>query len=183
MKRCDWANSEILINYHDREWGILTFDDAIHFEHISLSGFQAGLSWELILKKRQNLCKMFSGFDPYKIAEYKQKKIDSLIDCSDGIKNKKKIISVIRNAKAFVSVKEKHGSFSRYLFSHLGNGVKVNNYKHWKSIPSFTKDSIRISNLLKKEGFSFLGPTITYAYLQAIGFVDDHIKDCFRKCN
>ncbi|MCG8430087.1 MAG: DNA-3-methyladenine glycosylase I [Candidatus Omnitrophica bacterium] len=181
MNRCNWATSEILIDYHDHEWGILSFEDIAHFEHISLSGFQAGLSWELILKKRAILRRMFSAFDPYRIAKFNQRRINNLLEYSSGIKNEKKIRSVINNAKAFISIRDKYGSFSRYLFSCFGNQVKVNRYKKWEDTPSFTKDSIKISNLLKKEHFSFLGPTITYAYLQAVGFVDDHIEGCFRK--
>ena len=181
MQRCDWATSEILVYYHDNEWGNFTLDDLTHFEHLCLSGFQAGLSWELILTKRDFLRKVFSCFNPELIVGYSNKKIDSIMKNKRGIRNKQKIDSVINNAHAFTNIKNEYGSFSKYVYAYLGNEVVTNNYKTWSEIPSFSEASQELSGLMRKQGFKFFGPTIAYAYMQSVGFVNDHITKCFKR--
>jgi len=181
MARCDWATSEILIDYHDNEWGKFTLDDLIHFEHLCLSGFQAGLSWEIVLKKRDDLRKIFSSFNPEVIVRYSNKKINHIQNNKKGIRNKQKIESVVNNAKVFSAIKSHYGSFSKYAFNFLGNEVITNHYKSWKETPSFNEASQELSRLMKKHGFTFFGPTIAYAYLQSVGFINDHITTCFKK--
>lgn len=182
VKRCDWAKGELLSEYHDREWGVIVFDDRIHFEQICLSGFQAGLSWELILRKRPYLRRAFLRFDPARVSRLDSVEVSRITGDQRGIRNIKKIKSVVNNAQRFLDMQRQNkGSFSRYLFAQLKNRAVSNDYHSWTEIPSRTKDSIKISNFLVKKGFTFCGPTIVYAYLQSIGFVEDHIKDCFRK--
>lgn len=179
--RCDWATNTILIDYHDNEWGILTFDDLLHFEQLCLSGFQAGLNWELVLKKRDNLREIFSNFNPAEIIKFDEERIRRILQDKNGIRNKKKVYSVINNANRFLKIKKKYSSFSKYIYEYLGNKIIINNYKSWVQIPPFTNASERLSEFLNKQGFSFIGPRIAYAYMQSVGFVDDHIISCFRK--
>lgn len=181
MDRCDWVTNALLANYHDTEWGLFTFNDKTHFEHICLSGFQAGLSWEIVLKKRNYLRILFSNFEPRLIAQYDKARIEKLFQDPRGIRNSKKIYSVINNAKAFLSIQDRHASFSKFVFANLNNKRKINHYKNWRDIPPFAKESIKISKLMKGSGFTFFGPTIAYAYMQSIGFVDDHTNACFKK--
>ncbi|PKQ60436.1 DNA-3-methyladenine glycosylase [Labilibaculum filiforme] len=179
--RCWWAGEDPLYcNYHDNEWGIPQHDDQMLFEFLILEGAQAGLSWITILRKRENYRKAFDNFDPNIIANYTPKKVEELLQNEGIIRNKLKINSTIKNAKAFLEVQKEFGSFDKYIWSFT-NGKTIQNL--WKSIaevPAFTEEATAMSKDLKKRGFKFVGPTICYAFMQATGIVNDHTKDCFR---
>ena len=179
--RCNWSNkTQIYRDYHDYEWGVPVHDDRKLFEAIILDGAQAGLSWETILNKRENYRKAFDNFDVEKVSQYSQDKIDELLQNSGIIRNRLKIKSAISNAKAFIEVQKEFGSFDKFLWNFV-NGKPMQN--HWKSlaeVPATTKLSDQISRELKKRGFKFVGSTIIYAFMQAIGMVNDHTVDCFR---
>ncbi len=178
--RCAWVNDDPLyINYHDHEWGVPIHDDRLLFEFLILEGAQAGLSWITVLKKRDNYRKCFDHFDPKKIAQYNDKKIAELLNNPGIIRNRLKINAAVTNAKAYLQVKQEWGSFSDYIW-HFVDGKPIKN--HWKSIkqlPSKSAISDAMSKDLKKRGFKFVGSTICYAYMQAVGMVNDHIVDCF----
>ena len=181
MKRCPWCEiNELYIKYHDEEWGVPVHDDKKHFEFLILEGVQAGLSWLTILKKRDNYRKTYDNFDPVKIATYDEKKIDKLMKNPGIIKNLRKIEASINNAKRFLEVQEEFGSFDNYIWSFVNNKPVINSWKKDSEIPSNTELSDKISNDLKKKGFKFVGSTIIYAHMQAIGIVNDHIVNCFR---
>ncbi len=181
MKRCPWCEiNELYIKYHDEEWGVPVHDDKKHFEFLILEGVQAGLSWLTILKKRDNYRKTYDNFDPVKIATYDEKKIDKLMKNPGIIKNLRKIEASINNAKRFLEVQEEFGSFDNYIWSFVNNKPVINSWKKDSEIPSKTELSDKISNDLKKKGFKFVGSTIIYAHMQAIGIVNDHIVNCFR---
>lgn len=181
MKRCEWCGTDLLyIKYHDEEWGREVTDDRTLFEFLVLESAQAGLSWITILRKRENYRKAFSGFDVQAVAEYTEKDIQRLMDDSGIIRNKLKIKATISNAIHFIDIQKEYGSFSNYLKSFLPEGKSVIN--HWKNlgeIPASTPLSDAISKDMKKRGFKFFGSTICYAYLQAVGYVDDHVTECF----
>lgn len=180
MPRCPWAKSELAIAYHDQEWGRPVHDDHTLFEFLILEGAQAGLSWETILKKRDRYRAIFDHFDPAKVARYNDRKVESLLRDPGIIRNRLKIESSVRNAKAFLTLREECGSFDAYLWKWV-DGVPVQN--QWRSssqIPASTALSDRISHDLKQRGFNFVGPTIVYAYLQAVGVVNDHLTSCPR---
>lgn len=180
-KRCRWAGSDPLyIDYHDLEWGVIEHDDGKLFEFLILEGAQAGLSWITILKKRENYRTAFDGFDPGKISCYDSGKIKSLLADESIIRNRLKIESAIINAKSFLAVKNEFGSFDKYVWKFT-NGKQIrNSWTEESLIPSITKESIAMSNDMKKRGFKFAGPKICYAFMQAVGMVNDHIVDCFR---
>ncbi|PWJ95663.1 DNA-3-methyladenine glycosylase I [Oceanotoga teriensis] len=181
MNRCDWVtNDEIYIKYHDEEWGIPVHDDRKLFEMLILEGAQAGLSWITILKKRENYRKAFDNFDYNKIANYDDKKIDKLLKNSGIIRNKRKINSAINNSKIFIKIVNEFDSFDKYLWSFVNFKPIKNNFNTIEDVPSKTELSDKISKDLKKRGMSFVGSTIIYSYLQAVGVVDDHIKSCFK---
>jgi DNA-3-methyladenine glycosylase I len=181
MNRCPWCEiNELYIKYHDEEWGVPVHDDNKHFEFLILEGVQAGLSWLTILKKRDNYRKAYDNFDPVKIARYDENKIEQLMKNPGIIKNRRKIEASINNAKKFLEVQEKFGSFDNYIWSFVNNKPVINSWKKDFEIPSNTELSDNISNDLKKRGFKFVGSTIIYAHIQAIGIVNDHIVDCFR---
>ena len=181
--RCSWANpnNELYLKYHDTEWGRAVYDDTVLFEFLILEWAQAGLSWETILKKRENYRKAFDDFDYMKIAEYSETKIQELLNNSGIIRNKLKIRSSVKNAKAFIEIREQFGSFSNYLWNYVWGEQIVNFPKDSSEVPASTKLSDTISKDLKKRWMSFVWTTIIYAYLQAVGVVDDHIVDCFCK--
>ncbi len=182
MKRCGWVDTDpIYINYHDEEWGIPVHDDRLLFEFLILEGAQAGLSWITILKKREIYKKAFDNFDALKIAEYDEKKIAELMNNSGIIRNKLKIKSAVKNAKAFLKVQDEFGSFDKYIWRFIGGKPKINYWENLKEVPAKTHESEEMSKDLKKRGFNFVGPTICYAFMQAVGMVDDHINDCFKK--
>lgn len=179
--RCDWAGEDPLyIKYHDTEWGVPLHDDRKLFEFLILEGAQAGLSWITILKKRENFRKAFDQFNPQKIAGYDSKKIESLMHDAGIIRNKLKIESAIKNAAAFLDVVKTYGSFDSYIWQFT-NGVPItNSWKQISDLPPETDISIAMSKDLKNRGFKFVGPTICYAFMQAIGMVNDHVVTCFR---
>ncbi|MDN5342528.1 MAG: DNA-3-methyladenine glycosylase [Oceanotoga sp.] len=181
MNRCDWVtNDEIYIKYHDEEWGIPVHDDRKLFEMLILEGAQAGLSWITVLKKRENYRKAFDNFDYNKIVNYDDKKIDKLLKNSGIIRNKRKINSAINNSKIFIKIVNEFDSFDKYLWSFVNFKPIKNNFNTIEDVPSKTELSDKISKDLKKRGMSFVGSTIIYSYLQAVGVVDDHIKSCFK---
>jgi DNA-3-methyladenine glycosylase I len=177
--RCGWAKGELYIRYHDEEWGVPVHDDRTLFEFLILEGAQAGLSWSTILNKRENYRRAFDGFDPQKVAEYQSKKITSLLVDPGIVRNKLKIASAVANAKAFLRVQEEFGAFDRYVWQFVGGKAIVNPWKVHK-IPARTAESDAMSKDLKRRGFNFVGSTICYAFMQAVGMVNDHAPDCFR---
>jgi len=180
-KRCAWpANQPLLIKYHDKEWGVPVHNDRKLFEFLLLEGFQAGLSWLTIMRKRKNFRKAFDNFDFNKVAKYDGKKINSLLKDEGIIRNKLKIESALVNAKAFLQVRKEFGTFDKYIWSFT-NGKPINNkFKSIKELPARTELSDAISKDLKMRGFRFVGSTIVYAHMQATGMVNDHITTCFR---
>ena len=179
MKRCEWARTEPLIAYHDTEWGVPLHDDRSLFEFLILEGTQAGLSWETILKKRDNYRKAFDNFDASAIAEYDQHKVSGLLANPGIIRNRSKINAAIQNARALLLVREEFGSFDAYLWQFT-NGQPIKNKWETPNLPAFTAEAETMSKDLKQRGFKFVGPTICYAFMQAVGMVNDHEKDCFR---
>lgn len=180
IQRCAWATSELMIPYHDQEWGVPQHDDKVLFEFLVLEGAQAGLSWSTILAKRDAYRKAFSGFDPQKVAKYKPEKLAQLLSNPGIVRNRMKIAAAVRNARALLQVHKEFGSFDRYIWQFVG-GVPVTN--HWRSgsrLPAQTPESIRMSKDLQKREFGFVGPTVCYAFMQAVGMVNDHVVDCFR---
>lgn len=179
--RCAWSGKDPLyIDYHDKEWGVPVRDDATLFEFLILETFQAGLSWITVLRKRENFRKAFDQFDYKKIAEYDQKKIDSLLQDAGIIRNKLKIKATISNAIAFMEVQKEFGSFSTYIWNFTNGKPIVNACKEMADIPPNTPLSDTISKDLKSRGFKFVGTTVVYAHMQATGMVNDHVMDCFR---
>jgi len=180
-KRCRWTGTDPLyIKYHDTEWGIPLHDDRKLFELLILEGVQAGLSWLTILKKRENYRKLFNNFDPRKIARYDSDTIDSLLSNKGIIRNRLKIEAAVQNARAFMDVQREFGNFDAYIWQFVGGRPVKNAWKRQEEIPTSTKESVAMSNDLKKRGFKFVGPTICYSFMQAAGMVNDHIVDCFR---
>jgi DNA-3-methyladenine glycosylase I len=178
--RCAWANNELAIPYHDEEWGKPVHDDCTLFEFLILEGAQAGLSWNTILNKRENYRKAFDRFDPQRVAKYDRRKVQQLLRDPGIVRNKLKIASAIENAKAFLRVQQEFGSFDRYIWQFVGGKPKVNARKSLKQVPARTPESDAMSKDLKKRGFKFVGSTICYAFMQAVGLVNDHVVDCFR---
>jgi DNA-3-methyladenine glycosylase I len=167
-------------DYHDKEWGTPLHDDKKLFEFLILDGFQAGLSWKTILNKRESFKEAFDGFEYKKIAHYDEKKIEELMNNPKIVRNRLKINAVVKNAKSFMKIQDNFGSFDKYLWSFVDNKPIQNKWKSWDEVPGKTPLSEKISKDLKKKGFSFVGPTIIYAFMQAIGMVNDHLINCFR---
>jgi DNA-3-methyladenine glycosylase I len=181
VTRCGWVNdSPLYIEYHDREWGVPVHDDKVWFERLVLEGAQAGLSWYTILLKRENYRKAFDGFDPAKVAEYDEHKIEELLGNPGIVRNRLKINSAIRNAKAFLDIQKQFGSFDAYIWRFVGGSPIRNSWQQLSDVPATTPISEAISKDLKKRGFTFVGPTICYAMMQATGLVQDHVTSCFR---
>lgn len=180
-KRCSWVNlkNPIYVNYHDNEWGKPEHNDNMLFELLTLEGAQAGLSWETVLNKREDYRKLFANFDPKKVSTFSQKKIDKLLENPKLIRNRLKIESTISNANAFIKVQKEFGSFDKYLWSFVDYKSIITSLKSTKDYPTKTDLSIHISKDLKKRGFRFVGETIIYSYMQAIGIVYDHVSECF----
>ena len=178
--RCGWARNELSVCYHDEEWGVPQHDDRKLFEFLILEGAQAGLSWDTILRKRENYRVAFDGFDPEVIARYDRRKIAALMKDAGIIRNRLKIESSIKNAKAFLAVRSADGSFDRYIWGFVGGSPRVNSFRSLKQVPARTKESDAMSKDLKKRGFAFVGSTICYAFMQAVGMVNDHLVSCFR---
>jgi DNA-3-methyladenine glycosylase I len=179
-KRCAWAKDKLSIIYHDEEWGNPQHDDRTLFEFLILEGAQAGLSWRTILKRRNGYKKAFSDFNALKVSKYSQKQIQKILQDESIIRNELKIKSTINNAKQFLKIQSEFGSFNYYLWNFVNHKQIKNKFKKLSDIPTSTDISKKLSDDLKKRGFSFVGPTICYALMQAIGMVNDHTVDCFR---
>lgn len=179
--RCEWAsNDPLVIEYHDSEWGVPVHDDRLLFEFLILEGAQAGLSWTTILRKRENYRRAFDGFDPAVVAGYDDKKVEELLADQGIVRNRRKIQAAIENARAFLEIQKEFGSFDAYIWRFVGNRPIRNSWKSLTDLPAETKESRQMSSDLKKRGFNFVGPTICYAFMQAVGMVNDHTVDCFR---
>jgi DNA-3-methyladenine glycosylase I len=179
--RCGWVNEDPLyLNYHDHEWGVPVHDDRHLFEMLNLEGAQAGLSWYTILKKREHYREAFDRFDPKKIANYDEVKMNALLQNAGIVRNRLKIAAVVQNAKAFLQVQHEFGSFDRYIWGFVGGEPIVNHWSDLRQVPAKTEQSDAMSKDLKKRGFKFVGSTICYAYMQATGMVNDHTEACFR---
>ncbi len=178
--RCDWARNDLSIEYHDAEWGVPQNDDRKLFEFLILEGAQAGLSWDTVLRKRENYRAAFDNFDYKKIALYDEKKQAELLQNEGIIRNRLKIKSAVQNANAFHKIQNEFGSFDKYIWSFVGGKPIVNSWKHLSEVPAKTEISDAISKDLKRRGFNFVGSTIMYAFMQACGLVNDHLVSCFR---
>ena len=178
--RCDWARNELAIAYHDQEWGRPVHDDQVFFEFLILEGAQAGLSWDTILRKRENYRKAFEKFDPKKVARFDAKKIKALLENDGIVRNRLKVASAVENAQAFLEIQKEFGTFDNYVWQFVGGKPKVNGWTTMKQVPAFTSESDALSKDLKKRGFRFVGTTIMYAFMQATGLVDDHLVTCWR---
>jgi DNA-3-methyladenine glycosylase I len=180
LKRCEWARTDLSIKYHDREWGVPLHDDRRLFEFLILEGAQAGLSWETILKKRPAYRKAYDRFDPKKVARYDRRKVARLLADEGIVRNRLKIGASIDNARAFLGVREEFGTFDAYLWEFVGGKPKRNRFKKIAEIPARSPEGDALSKDLKARGFRFVGPTICYAFMQAVGMVNDHVVSCFR---
>lgn len=179
--RCEWPKDhELMIAYHDEEWGVPLHDDRVLYEYIVLDGAQAGLSWSTVLNKRENYREAFDGFDPEKIAKYGKRKVNQLLKNEGIIRNRMKIASAIQNAQAFLTICEEEGGFDEYIWQFVGGKPIANSWKTMADIPAKTAESDVMSKELKQRGFNFVGSTICYAFMQAAGMVNDHTTDCFR---
>ena len=181
-KRCEWVNGDdpLMVDYHDREWGVPVHDDRKHFEFLVLEAAQAGLSWSIVLKKREGYRRAFSDFDPKKVADYSDKKIDELTLDPSIIRNRRKIEAAVRNARQFLTIQDEFGRFDSYCWRFVDGRPRLNRWKATKDIPATSTQSDAFSKDLKSRGFSFVGPTVIYAHMQAVGMVNDHLVDCFR---
>ena len=177
-RRCHWARTDLAIAYHDDEWGVPVHDDRRLFEFLVLEGAQAGLSWETILRKRENYRRAFDNFDPRKVASYDAAAIAKLLDNEGIIRNRLKVASAVQNAKSFIKIQKEFGSFDKYVWSFVDGKPKQR--KRGVPVPVTTADSDALSRDLKKRGFNFVGSTIVYSFMQAVGLVNDHDRDCFR---
>jgi DNA-3-methyladenine glycosylase I len=179
--RCAWCGSDPrYLKYHDEEWGVPVHDDRHLFEMLNLEGAQAGLNWSTILNKRENYKKAFDNFDAFKISKYSQKKIENILQNPGIVRNKLKVNAVVINAKAFIKVQKEFGSFDKYIWQFVGAEPIANKFNSLKELPAKTEISDAMSKDLKKRGFKFIGSTICYAFMQAVGMVNDHTKDCYR---
>src|SRR4051794_17713653 len=179
-QRCPWAKSDVMIAYHDTEWGVPQHDDRVLFEFLILEGAQAGLSWETILKKRENYRTALDNFDPQKVARYDARRMSKLMNNDGIVRNRLKIAATVQNAKAFLAVQKEFGSFDRYLWQFVDGKPIVNRRTSVQSIPAKTAESAALSKDLLKRNFKFVGSTICYAMMQAVGMVNDHDVKCFR---
>ena len=180
VPRCAWARTPLSIAYHDREWGVPVHDDIVFFEFITLEGAQAGLSWETILKKREAYREAFAGFDPAKVARFTPARIERLLTNEGIVRNRLKVESTARNAKAFLAVQKEFGSFDAYVWRFVDGAPLVNRPRTLKDLPGRTEHSDALSKDLLRRNFKFVGSTICYAFMQATGLVNDHVVSCFR---
>lgn len=181
MKRCGWAEgNELMVAYHDREWGVPVHDDRKLFEFIVLDAFQAGLSWAIVLNKRERLRKVFDNFEPEKIVRYTARKIERLLADPGIIRNRQKITATVDNARACLQIQGEFGSFDAFVWQFVGGTPRQNAWKTMRQVPARTRQSDRMSEALKDRGFTFVGSTICYAFMQAAGMVNDHLVTCFR---
>jgi len=181
-KRCPWVRTEdpLMLQYHDREWGVPVHDDRKHFEFLVLEAAQAGLSWTIVLKKREGYRRAFVGFDPAKVARFTARRIEKLALDSGIIRNRMKIEAAVRNARTFLKIQEEFGSFDAYCWRFVDGRPRLNKWKTMRQIPATSLQSDAFSKDLKHRGFSFVGSTVVYAHMQAVGMVNDHVVDCFR---
>ncbi|HRG73919.1 MAG TPA: DNA-3-methyladenine glycosylase I [Leptospiraceae bacterium] len=180
-KRCDWTGNDDLMNeYHDKEWGVPVHDDKKHFEFLILDAFQAGLTWKTILYRREGFRKTFADFDVEKVARFSEKKLEKLMQDTGIIRNRLKIWGSVQNAKSFIQIQKEFGSFDKYIWQFTNNKTIQNKFKTMKEMPATSKESDAMSKDMKKRGFTFVGSTICYAYMQAAGMVNDHLTTCFR---
>jgi DNA-3-methyladenine glycosylase I len=180
VERCGWAKSPADIAYHDEEWGVPVHDDRVLFEFLVLEGAQAGLSWSTILSKRDGYRRAFAGFDPATVARFTPADVTRLVGDAGIVRHRQKIESVVANARAFLRVQDEHGSFDRYVWAFVGGAPKVNGWRAPRQVPARTAESDALSKDLKRRGFSFVGSTICYAFMQAVGLVNDHLVQCVR---
>jgi DNA-3-methyladenine glycosylase I len=181
MTRCDWAGSDpLMISYHDGEWGVPVHDDRKLFEFLVLEGAQAGLSWRTVLRKREQYRRAFRGFDPERVARFGGKEVERLLADPGIIRNRAKVESAVANARLFLEVREEMGSFDAYLWRFTGGRPIVNRFRKMSELPSQSRESVAMSGDLRARGFRFVGPTICYAFMQAVGMVNDHLVHCFR---
>jgi DNA-3-methyladenine glycosylase I len=182
MKRCSWVRTDnpLVLQYHDREWGVPVHNDRKHFEFLVLEAAQAGLSWSIVLKKREGYRRAFSEFDPEKVARYTENRVEKLTLNPAIIRNRMKIRAAVRNAQAFLAIQEELGSFDAYCWRFVDGRPKLNRWKAMREIPATSSESDAFSKDLKRRGFSFVGSTVVYAHMQAVGMVNDHLVDCFR---
>jgi DNA-3-methyladenine glycosylase I len=180
LQRCEWADSEVHFDYHDREWGVPVHDDRLLYELLILEGAQAGLSWQTILRKRDNYRAAFENFDPRLIASYDQRKVDELLTNPGIVRHRLKINAAIRNARAFLAVQREFGSFDAYVWRFVGGQPRKNTWRILQEVPARTSESDVLSKDLQHRGFAFVGSTICYAFMQAVGLVNDHLVGCFR---
>ena len=180
VRRCAWATTELSIAYHDAEWGVPSHDDRHLFEMLTLEGAQAGLSWETILRKRERYRAVFAGFDPAKVARFGPARVAMLMEDAGIIRNRLKIESTVRNARAFLALQQEHGSFAQYLWGFVEGTPLINLPRSLDELPAKTALSDTVSKALRAHGFGFVGSTIVYAYMQAVGVVNDHLAYCFR---
>jgi len=182
MKRCDWAKNELAVRYHDEEWGRPVHDDVVLFEFLVLEGAQAGLSWDTILKKRERYREVFAGFDPARVARFSAAKVEKLLQDPGIVRNRLKVESAVSNAKVFLEVQREFGSFDAYVWGFVDPSgerrPRVNAWKTGRDVPATTAESDAMSKALKKRGFRFVGSTICYAFMQAVGMVNDHTVGC-----
>lgn len=181
VKRCAWSgNDPLMVDYHDREWGVPVHDDRKHFEFLVLEAAQAGLSWAIVLKKREGYRRAFSQFDPDKVARFDKRRIDRLVVNPEIIRNRQKIEAAVKNARALLKVRDEFGSFDQYAWRFVDGAPKVNRRRTMKDVPATSPESDAFSKDLKARGFSFVGSTVIYAHMQAIGMINDHLMACFR---
>jgi DNA-3-methyladenine glycosylase I len=182
IKRCSWVSVDDprMLQYHDREWGVPVHEDRNHFEFLVLEGAQAGLSWTIVLKKREGYRRAFDGFDPEKVARFSDRRIEKLVLDPAIIRNRMKIEAAVRNARAFLKIQEEFGSFDSYCWRLVDGRPKLNRWKTMRQIPASSAESDAFSKDLKHRGFSFVGSTVVYAHMQAVGMVNDHLVGCFR---
>jgi DNA-3-methyladenine glycosylase I len=180
MIRCPWPKKPLDIDYHDREWGVPVHNDNLLFEFLILEGAQAGLSWSTILAKREAYRKAFANFDPAKVARFRPEKIESLLLNPGIVRNRLKVTSTVANAKYFMKVQNEHGSFDQFIWQFVDGRPKVNRWKRSSQVPATSAESDRMSRELLSRGFKFTGSTICYAFMQAVGMVNDHLVECFR---
>jgi DNA-3-methyladenine glycosylase I len=178
--RCSWARTPLSIAYHDAEWGVPAHDDRVLFEFITLEGAQAGLSWETILNKREAYRAAFAAFDPARVARFTPARVERLMQNAGIVRNRLKIESTVRNAKAFLAVQREFGSFDAYVWGFVGGAPRVNRWRTLEHLPARTPESDTLSRDLSRRGFKFVGSTICYAFMQAVGMVNDHTTGCFR---
>jgi DNA-3-methyladenine glycosylase I len=184
VKRCPWAQGDpIYERYHDEEWGVPKHDDRALYENLTLDGFQAGLSWSTILRKREAFRRAFDGFDPARVARFGRRDVERLMRDAGIVRNRAKIEAAITNARGVLRIQEEEGGFAKFLWSFVGGKTKRNRFRSLSQIPAQTRESQAMSKALRERGFTFVGPTICYAFMQAVGMVNDHIVSCFRGKN